>query len=145
MKRWIGFLIALIFSSAISAGQNVKIESTNDLNSTVTRYTGALKKAQIPVLKQSKFKQKLPGGFSREGLEIVFPNPFYGWSLGECHRGERKDKPLVARVWTDNEKKVWLEYPQPEAYMNEFGVIECGNETDMVSRALSNFADAATE
>jgi len=132
------------FSSFVSAA-TIKVESKNGLNSTANRFIEALSKADVPVYKQKVIKKVLPGGFSQTGKEVVFSNPFFGWSLGECHRGERKDKPMTARIWKGTSGQVWLEYDTPEASVNSFGVIECGNEMDKVQRALDAFVDAAVE
>ena len=145
MKRSYLCLFLLLLIQHTASATPVKIVSKHSLDDTVKLYASALQQAQVPVLSRKSFEQKLPGGFSRQGQEIKFSNPFYGWSLGECHRGLRKDKPMTTRVWKDNNNQVWLEYMQPDNYVNSFGVIECGNETDKVRRALSGFADSATD
>ncbi len=138
-------LLSLFVSSVVFAGAPVKVLSQHDFKDTESRYLEALKQAQIPILDTREFQEALPGGFSRKGKIIEFSNPYYGWHLGECHRGERKDKPLSARIWQDNNNHVWLEYTRPEPRINQFGVIECGNETDLVNRKLMEFAQIATE
>ncbi|MDH5258201.1 MAG: hypothetical protein OEX07_09330 [Gammaproteobacteria bacterium] len=137
------FFFAFLSSSAFAA--TVKVESKNDLKETANRFVNALSKAEVPVREQKMIKQALPGGFSRTGKEIVFSNPFFGWNLGECHRGLRKDTPMKAHIWQGASGKVWLEYDAPEASINSFGVIECGNETDKVRRALDSFVEAAVD
>ena len=139
-------VVLVIFSvSSFASAAIVKVESKNDLKVTASRFVAALAKAEVPVREQKVIQQALPGGFSRTGKEIVFSNPFFGWNLGECHRGLRKDKPMKARIWKGATGQVWLEYEAPEATVNSFGVIECGNETDKVTRALDAFVDAAVE
>lgn len=141
------FVVCFIFvvSQAAFAGSTVKVQSNTDLEKTQNRYLEALKKSDVPVRATNEIEEKLPGGFSRKVKEIKFSSPYYGWNLGECHRGERKDKPLTARIWQDNQDRVWLEYTTPDEQVNNFGVIECGNEADKVRRTLIEFADAATE
>ena len=133
------------FSTTAALAATIKVESKNGLKITANRFVDALTKAGVPVREQKMIKKSLPGGFSQSGKEIVFSNPFYGWSLGECHRGLRKDVPMTAKIWKGTAGQVWLEYDAPEAGMNSFGVIECGNETDKVRRALDAFVDAAVE
>ena len=136
----------LLPHSAIAAQiSKVKVESKHSLEETTQRYVNALKKAEIPVRGQKQLTQELPGGFSRNIKEIEFSNPYFGWDLAECHRGKRKDMSMKTRIWKDNRNKVWIEYSQPEVTVNEFGVIECGNETDLVQKALTGFAEAASE
>jgi len=144
LSRVIIVLSVLSISSFASAAI-VKVESKNDLKVTANRFASALTKAEVPIHEQKMIKQSLPGGFSRTGKEIVFSNPFFGWNLGECHRGLRKDKPMKARIWKGTTGQVWLEYDAPEAKVNAFGVIECGNETDKVQRALDAFVNAAVD
>ena len=133
------------FVSTNTYASTVKVESKNDLKLTASRFVEALSKAGVPVRGQKMINKSLPGGFSQTGKEITFSNPFYGWNLGECHRGLRKDKPMTAKIWKGTAGQVWLEYEAPDAGMNSFGVIECGNETDKVRSALDAFVDAATD
>ncbi len=144
LSRVILILAVTCFSTFVSAA-TLKVDSKNDLKETTNRFIAALVKAEIPVRSQKKVKKALPGGFSQAGEEIVFSNPFFGWNLGECHRGLRKDKPMTATIWKGTTGQVWLEYDQPDAITNSFGVIECGNETDKVQSALHAFVDTATE
>ena len=135
--------ISLVSTTVLAA--TVKVESKNNLKVTVDRFVEALTKADVPVRDEQMVKKSLPGGFSQSGKKIVFSNPFFGWNLGECHRGLRKDEPMTATIWKGASGQVWLEYDAPEASVNSFGVIECGNETDKVRRALDAFADAAID
>lgn len=147
VRAGVGLVFFSVFSfistSVIAA--TIKVESKNDLKLTTSRFVDALSRAGVPVRGQKTIKKNLPGGFSQSGEEVVFSNPFYGWSLGECHRGLRKDTPMTAKIWKNASGKVWLEYEAPEASVNAFGVIECGNETDKVRSALGAFVDAAVE
>ena len=138
------FSVSLFSTTAVFAA-TIKVESKNNLKVTASRFINALNKAGVPVRDQKMVKKALPGGFSQSGKEIIFSNPFYGWNLGECHRGLRKDKPMTAIVWKGTAGQVWLEYDAPDAGMNSFGVIECGNETDKVRGALGAFVDAAVD
>lgn len=145
MEKLLVFSLLLLGSQVVLAGSSVKVQSNNNIESTQNHYLQALKKSDIPVHTTKEISEKLPGGFSRTVKEIEFSSPYYGWSLGECHRGERKDKPIKARIWQDNQERVWLEYTVPDENVNSFGVIECGNEADKVRKTLVEFADAATE
>ena len=137
MKKSILFIILLSVSSSVLAGGDVRVISKYNLNETTARFAMALQEQGVPVLE----RRALDTG---QGEEILFPSPYYGSRIGECHRGTRKDEPLIARIWQDNNKYVWLSYQLPDEQVNQFGVIECGNETDMVRRAVSSFATTAT-
>ncbi|HFE39603.1 MAG TPA: hypothetical protein ENK06_14510 [Gammaproteobacteria bacterium] len=145
MIRIILIIVLFLFVHTSSFGSSVKVISKYGLEDTVKRYESALKAAEVPLLKEKPFKKTLPGGFSNAGKALEFSNPFYGWTLGECHRGLRKDKPMMTRIYKDTRGQVWVEYTAPESRVNAFGVIECGNETDKVRRVLDGFADSATE
>ncbi len=143
--RQIGLVLFFFTASSFVTAATIKVESKNDLNLTVSRFVDALSKAGVPVRGEKTIKKLLSGGFSQSGKEIVFSNPFYGWSLGECHRGLRKDAPMTARIWKGAAGQVWLEYEATDVGMNSFGVIECGNEADKVNQALHSFASSATD
>lgn len=145
MNRVMFLLVIFVLTPAVSVASQVKVISKYSVEDTAIKYAKALVMADVPVLSEETRKKNLPGGFSRTEKEIQFRNPFYGASIGECHRGLRKDRPMSAKVYKDGGGKVWLEYSNPESYVNEFGVIECGNEADEVRRALGRFADSATE
>jgi len=137
-------VLMLFFQNLVFASQ-VKVASKHSVEDTVKLYEKALNAAKVPLLAGKPFKKNLPGGFLRTGKEIQFTHPFYGRSLGECHRGVRKDQPMKTLIYQDANGQVWLEYAKSENQMNSFGVIECGNETEMVNQALGSFADAATD
>jgi len=147
MIKYLLFIAVIFLSQSAFAASvsKIKVESKHSLDETAQLYISALKNAEIPVRSQNELTQKLPGGFSRDIKEIEFSNPYFGWNLGECNRGERKDKPLKTRIWKDSRNKVWIEYAQPDVTINQYGVIECGNEIDMVQKALTGFAEAASE
>ncbi len=145
MQRLLGVISLLMFSQLAFAASSVKVLSQHDIEVTHNKYLLALQKAEVPVHSNHEFEEALPGGFSRKGKEIQFSNPYFGWSLGECNRGERKDKPLTTRIWQDDQQRVWLEFSAVETAINKFGVIECGNEVDLVNKKLLEFSSAATE
>lgn len=145
MMRSILLVTILISLPVVSVASSVKVISKHSVDDTVKRYADALKAADVSILSEKNQKKNLPGGFSRTEKEIQFTSPFYGRSISECHRGERKDRPMTTKIYKDGAGQVWLEYATPEGSVNEFGVIECGNEVDTVRRVLGGFADAATE
>ncbi len=111
------------------------VPSAFDVQQTAERYVKALQQAQVPVLERRP---------SAQGEEIIFINPLYGTRIGMCHKGLRKDKPLKVRIWRDQQGRVWLQSPDIPDQINQFGIIECGNEADQVRQVLDSFAHAAT-
>lgn len=143
MKKLIIYSL-ITFGSSFAMADTVKIQSHNDLEKTTNNYIAALKKQEIPVLAAKEVQQKLSDGTFRQVKEIVYPSPYYGWNLGECRKGTRHDFPLKTYIWQDEQKRVWLEYTEPEARKNRFGVMQCGNEIFKTRHDLHEFAYAAT-
>lgn len=133
MNRCISAFVFAVFVSSAQAGSVVEVPSNHDVKQTVALYLRALNQAGVTVLERRH----------QSGEVIVFNNPLFGTTMGRCHRGERKDIAMEARVWRDDNGTVWLRYEQPSDVINQFGVIECGHETDNMRKALDNFASAA--
>ncbi len=125
--------VTATLSTASATEVEVERQSPFDIKNTAARYVRALQEAGVPVL-------ALRHGQSET---VVFQNPLYGTNMGQCDKSLRKDQPLEARIWRDKHQRVWLTYSQPRPAVNEFGVIECGHESDIMGKALSGFADAA--
>jgi hypothetical protein len=136
------FLLSLLALSFSVQAREIDLASKYDIDKTIDRYVQALKQAGIQVYDTKTFKNKITGN---PEAEIVFANPLFGTRIGECHRGIRKDIPMVTKVWRDGADRVIVHYELPDPQINTFGVIECGNEVDNMSRALNGFAYSATE
>jgi len=137
MARSVILLLSILFvSTSWAAGGNVRLKSSFSFDQTVQRYVEALKDEGIPYVHEKKIAN---------GSEVIkFTNPYFGTNIGQCHKGVRKDKPLTATIRADQKGNVWLVYTRPVAHINDYGVIECGNETDKMTRALQKFATLAT-
>lgn len=137
MKKIILIVALTLTSSGVFAAGDIRVLSKFDLEETRDRFVQALNEANVPVVDRKTLKK------GSGGEEILFPSPVYGSNIGVCHKGLRKDAPLSTRIWKDANGKVWVSYDEPQAKINQFGVIECGHETDNVRRALSGFASTA--
>ncbi|MDH5229125.1 MAG: hypothetical protein OEZ58_05400 [Gammaproteobacteria bacterium] len=137
MKYCVVACLLLGLSLPIFADTQVRLKSDYNLKQTVIRYIQALKQDGVPVLAQKVMK-------NAQGQKIVFTNPLFGTTLGRCNKSVRKDQPLIATVERDANGFIWLSYDEPEAQINDFGVIQCGHETDNMRRALQKYADRAT-
>ena len=141
MSRVTLCLVFFVLTASAQAGE-VELSSRNDINQTVEKYVQALKKAGVRVYDAKASRNNITGN---PEAKIVFANPLYGTRIGECHEGVRKDIPLTTKVWKDGANRVMLQYERPDARINSFGVIECGNETDNMRKMLDGFASSATE
>jgi len=107
--------------------------SKHDVKATAERAVAVLQRAQLPEVAERE---------TPNGMEIEFTNPLYGSAIGACAKGLRKDKPLQMRIYEDMNGNVWLAYEEPRTIVNDFGVIECGNETAHIKQTLQGFASA---
>jgi len=135
MKKIVLGSLLLIFSAS-SWAVETRVLSNHDLDETAERAIDVLLNAQLPLVEEHE---------TPRGWEIAFTNPLYGSNIGACAKGSRKDKPLHMRVYEDLNGNVWLAYEEPQAKINEFGVIECGHETANIRRTLEGFASSAVE
>jgi len=136
MKKTVWCSLLLMLTSPAWALET-KVLSAHDLEETVERYTDILLNARVEVIEERYIRMG-------KGREILFPSPLYGTRIGECAKGSRKDAPMSARIYQDRNDRVWLAYDEPQPHINQFGVIECGNEMANVSKVLSGFASSAT-
>ncbi len=133
------FVLMLFLSFTVVAGQK-EVESQFSIVQTADRYVMALQASGVPIFERQEKNNRFTG---KEEI-IVFANPYFGSNI-VCNKALRKDKPLTARVWKNGEGRVLLEYDFPAEPVNDFGVIECGHETDIMHRVLNGFADSAVK
>ncbi|MDH5394569.1 MAG: hypothetical protein OEY11_15400, partial [Gammaproteobacteria bacterium] len=136
--RHLIFIVLLFFVSvANAAGERIKLVSDFTPEITLDRFVQALEREGVPILNED------------EGMgsanEVKFANPLFGANIGLCGKGLRKDKPMKVVVWKDDNGTSWLSYESPRDIVNNFGVIECGHETDNLRRTLKGFVTTATE
>ena len=76
---------------------------------------------------------------------LIFGNPQGGTPLMLCAQSAGIDLPLKALVWQDAAGKVWLGYNDPAFLASRHKLGECGGAVQNMSKALANFAAAATK
>jgi hypothetical protein len=133
-------LFILLFTLPVMAVDSKKtLPSRFSVEQTADRYLSILQDEGVRVLSREKKK------INRAPKQVIrFLNPYYGTSIGRCGHGERMDSSIEAKIWQDTRGKVWLAYEEPKPTVNQFGVIECGNETDIMRKALDQYAHTAT-
>ncbi|WP_203299291.1 DUF302 domain-containing protein [Marinobacter sediminum] len=75
---------------------------------------------------------------------VIFGNPKVGTPLMRCSQSVAVDLPQKALVWEDEGGQVWLGYNDPAYLKARHGLDDCDKVLDKVSKALANFAQAAT-
>lgn len=133
---------ACLLPMATAMAAEAQIKSKHSLEETADRFVSALNQAGVGVV-----KEEVPdlGASPSKEATILFANPLYDTNIGRCRKGARKDIPLEAHVRQDADGNVWLAYNTPDAPINQFGVIECGNESDKMRKLLGGFANSAAE
>lgn len=119
-----------------------QIKSKHSLEETASRFMSALNNAGVGAAKEEAPATAAAGA---KDTTIYFANPLYETNIGRCRKGARKDIPLEAHVRQNSDGTVWLAYNTPDAPINQFGVIECGNEADKMRKLLGGFANSAAD
>lgn len=140
-------LVASLVPVAGAVAAEAQIKSKHSLEETASRFVSVLNAAGVGVARDDTANTSAEAGMVAAGKEatILFINPLYNTNIGRCRKGARKDIPLEAHVRQDGDGNVWLAYTTPDAPINQFGVIECGNEADKMRKLLGGFANSAAE
>lgn len=75
---------------------------------------------------------------------LVFGNPKVGTPLMQCAQSVALDLPQKALIWEAADGRVWLSYNDPAYLDGRHGLGDCAAVLQRVSRALSDFAAAAS-
>lgn len=75
---------------------------------------------------------------------VIFGNPKVGSPLMACRQTVGIDLPQKALIWQDETGQTWLSYNRPTYLQSRHQVDGCGDVFAKVSKALGNFAKAAT-
>ena len=144
-KSIVLILIASLVPVAGAVAAEAQIKSKHSLEETASRFVSVLNKAGVGVARDDTANTVASGAAAGKEATILFINPLYDTNIGGCRQGVRKDIPLEAHVREDVDGNVWLAYTTPDAPINQFGVIECGNEADKMRKLLGGFANSAAE
>ncbi len=137
----------LMASSAWAHNGMVHVDSANDFETTVNKLTQALEAKDMKIfatIPHSKGAASVDINIKPTTL-VIFGNPKVGAPLMACTQMVGIDLPQKALITEDNEGKVIFTYNDP-AYLKERHEIEgCDKVLEKVSKALANFAKAATQ
>ncbi|GAM75409.1 inner membrane or exported protein [Vibrio ishigakensis] len=76
---------------------------------------------------------------------VVFGNPKVGSPLMVCEQSVAIDLPQKALIYEDESGEVWLSYNDPMYLKQRHQIEGCDEVLNKISKALANFAKAATQ
>ena len=141
-------LSCLLFVSSTAMAHNgmLHIESNNDFATTQEKLLETLTEKGMKVF------ATIPHSEGAEGVGvtinpttlIIFGNPKVGAPLMACAQMVGIDLPQKALITQDEEGKVMLTYNDPAYLKERHEITGCDAILEKVSKALANFAKAAT-
>ena len=147
MKLASGFVALVLWAATASADSGiVSVESAHDVKSTADRLVAALEAKGMTIFARIDHA----AGAERAGLEmpptelVIFGNPKVGTPLMQCDRTVAIDLPQKALIY-ERDGTVWLSYNDPGYLAGRHDLSGCAAVLDKVSKALGNFASAATQ
>jgi uncharacterized protein (DUF302 family) len=148
-KQLIFFVLAvsLVVGTAIADTGMVSVKSTHSVTDTLDRLETLLKEKGMTVFARINHT----AGAEKVGLalrpteQVIFGNPKVGTPFIQCKQTVAIDLPQKALAWEDENGQVWLSYNDPQYIAQRHEAEDCGEVIDKLSKALGNFAAAATE
>jgi uncharacterized protein (DUF302 family) len=146
-QPWLAILLLMSFLGSALADPGLEsIKSAHSVDETLNRLESALREKGMKVFARIDHTR----GAQEAGMELpptallIFGNPKVGTPLMKCGRSVAVDLPQKALAWEDENGQVWLSYNDPRYLAERHGLEDCDEILDKVSRALTNFAEAAT-
>lgn len=125
----------------------IKIKSTSSVAETINRLENVLKKKGMTIFKRVNHT----AGAKKVNLQLrptellIFGNPKVGTPLMLCSQTAAIDLPQKALAYEDEKGQVWLTYNDPAYIAKRHNIKDCEKPLEKVSKALANFAKAATK
>ena len=147
MRMLLSFFIFFgLVSVAVANSGLVNVKSTHSVKDTADRLEKALATKGMTVF----IRIDHTAGAKKAGLAlpptevVIFGNPKVGTPLMLCSQSIAIDLPQKALIWEDAGGDVWLAYNDPAFLQLRHGTKGCDQVLGKVSKALGNFAKAAT-
>ena len=147
MFRLLTLIAVFLLPVAATAGDGlVTMRSPHSVDDTMQRLVSALEKKGMRIFARVDHA----GGAHGVGKElrptqvVIFGNPKVGAPLMQCAQTTGIDLPQKALVWEDADGQVWLAYNAPNYLAQRHRMTGCDKALGKVSKALGNFAKAAT-
>jgi uncharacterized protein (DUF302 family) len=143
-------VIALLLSTNADADTSngmIRIKSNHNVTSTIDKLETVLIKKGMSIFKRVDHT----AGAEKAGLKLrptellIFGNPKVGTPLMLCSQTAALDLPQKALAYEDESGQVWLAYNDPVYMAQRHDTKDCDKPVQKVSKALANFARAATE
>lgn len=149
MKYFIILLVWTVFSAQTVIAEDglVHVKSAHDVKTTADRLEKVLEAKGMTLFNRINHAAgaKSVGRQLRPTELVIFGNPKVGSPLMACQQTVGIDLPQKALIWQDEAGQAWFSYNSP-AYLKSRHQIEgCDEVIAKVSKALENFAKAATK
>ncbi len=147
------YLFILLLCTAVSAHTVlaedglVHVKSAHDVKTTADRLEKVLNAKGMTLFNRIDHAAgaKKVGRQLRPTELVIFGNPKVGSPLMACRQTVGIDLPQKALIWQDETGQTWLSYNSPAYLQSRHQVEGCDEVFAKVSKALGNFAKAATQ
>ena len=139
--------IFIFISPALAGNGLITVKSNHDVAATADRLENALKTKGMTVFARINHAEgaRKVGKQLRPTQLVIFGNPKVGTPLMQCSQSIAVDLPQKALIWEDDKGQAWLSYNDPDYLAKRHGITACGEVLAKVTKALQNFAKAATK
>ena len=148
MKYLIHLLFCIVFFTTTVYAEDglVHVKSAHDVKTTANKLEKVLKSKGMTVFNRIDHAAgaKQVGRQLRPTELVIFGNPKVGSPLMACRQSIGIDLPQKALIWQDEGGKVWFSYNRPIYLQDRHKVEGCEEVFAKVTKALGNFAKAAT-
>lgn len=148
MKKTISLLIVLFISNLALADDGlITIKSHHSVKKTTKLLKKALNNKGMTLFDTINHKKgaKRVGKKLRPTTVVIFGNPKIGTPLMNCSQTFAIDLPQKALIWKDANGDVWYSYNNPQYLAQRHHLKGCEKVLNKVTKALANFAKAATD
>lgn len=148
MKYIIILLVCAALSAPTVAAENglVHVKSAHDVKTTADKLETVLKAKGMTLfnrINHAAGAQKV-GRQLRPTELVIFGNPKVGSPLMACRQTVGIDLPQKALIWQDEAGQTWFSYNRPAYLQSRHQVKGCDEVIARITKALENFAKAAT-
>jgi uncharacterized protein (DUF302 family) len=149
MKYFILMLVWATFSvqTALAGDGLVNVKSAHDVKTTADRLEKVLEAKGMTLFNRIDHAAgaQSVGRQLRPTVLVIFGNPKVGSPLMACRQTVGIDLPQKALIWQDASGQTWFTYNRPAYLKSRHHIEGCDDVLGKVSKALENFAKAATQ
>ncbi len=147
-KRLLSLTLLLTLSLTAHANSGlINVKSKHSTKETADKLEAALVSKGLKVFARINHAE----GAKNAGIDlrptelVIFGNPKVGAPLMQCSQSVAIDLPQKALIWDDASGQTWLSYNTPEYLKERHDISGCDAVIAKITKALDNFAKAATE